>query len=1371
MSISKLLIKPVWWVVLGVLLTAGVAFKLAVALTAFVPGNAPIGYVGQDEVTNFNLKSGNEVLFRGQYEREFWSGTLLAYRIDSAGNLMPGTSWWTADAGEQVSTQNHNTGRLIATMTDLGAKVPFRTGNLSASQLATLGGTATQQDDVLDYLRGDRSKEFPTPGGLFRQRVSVMGAVVHSRPFYVADDTNPTVFVGANDGMLHAINAGTGSEGGKERWAYVPSMLIPKMRKLSVDPYLHDYYVDGQINVSTINSGTQRVLVGGLGGGGKGLYALDITGSAGLSAGSETAVANKVLWEITPTAVSYTAPVTAGAYENLGYTYGTITIAKVKVGLDTVDAVIVGNGYNDGGDYGSYLFVINATTGQLIKRFKAGSGSVASPNGLSTPVAIDENRDGIVETAYAGDLDGTMWRFDLSDLSDPGTVATTATAPGGVKLLLTTSPAQPITSSPGVAIHPNGGYMVTFGTGKALIDADLADTTVHYVYGIWDGAPVDNDALVAQTLTERDYLSPAAGALRVRRVTSNQPNWASGVGNHKGWKVALPAGERVLGEGTFIENGRYYFTAYNPTKSTLIAGTVTTVVGDNWLMELDYLTGGSTNDPFLDLSGNVKLDTADRLLYTAADTIPAGLAVGDPIMTTDGIPVGKFISIGVLSQPILVQLVTLNDTLFNQNPDVIVPPTNPDRGVEGGHFDVEVYYGRTIATITVTGTGQTSCYPANLGAITVDGVEVVPNLTVADLQNGVSTGANATAIKNKVKNGFTATVSGNVVTIRAPDPSWRGKTMGIAAGAAQTLVPGTAVAPTALMTFSGISTGNYTINNDLGTGTSARAIRVGGSSARNGAIIIGAGRTAVQAAATVVAAGGTAGLFKYYVGGNTVTPLCRAQSTSTVCIVDTSGSNTVTNRALTVGSVANPGGLTFGIVNTACTAVAPPVVALSGSTNLKPALTVTAFDNGSGGDPNIVGDTCNAGNSRCTYQQHDHEYDDLYDKTGVNFLNASNSNFNLSRAIGSTSTQFKVIAQNQYLSPAVRLHIGNPGYLFNVDSGYSDIKFFTTSATLDLAALPTYTRNTIGSLAFNLPPNAFTNQNWWKGHLGLPPDVRDGLHPTEAGCVFNSASATQDGNMYQPVIPPATVTASGNGTRGWGPTTTQLTAQGVRHNGAITIQLIRADTPNSAIELSVPGRPEYGWRVKAGLYSTYVIASYSMFHHTKHLGVCYGEYNITSPDPVTGAVRNGLTFTDRSWTKTPVIDGRACTTADSNTTKRCAVDLSASAGPDPKIGNIGGGSGVASVTTVIVGNVTTTTITFLTGLTATITRTVNDSGSITIRTWDVNNTASAADRAAGLGADSNQTIANKSGAVKSGGDERGLAARTGRISWRELIAP
>ena len=504
----KSMFKPGWALLFGLAILLAAVYKLALAITAFNPSQQPIGYVAQDEITTYNLKGGDAILFRGQYEREFWSGTMLAYRADENGNITGGTVWWAGDAGELISAQNFDTGRLIATMKDDGTAIPFRFASLSGTQQGYL-----TSNTILDYLRGDRSNEIPASGGTMRQRVSVLGDIIHSRPYYVADATNPTVFVGANDGMLHAINAANDAgDGGRERWAYVPSMLLPKMKNLTVDPYVHDYYVDGQINIATIASGTKRVLVGGLGSGGKGLYALDITGSAGLAAATEADVAAKVMWEISPTKLSYANPATTNAYVNLGYTYGTVTLAKVDVSGTAVDAVIIGNGYNDGagnyagcthaapdylncgGNYAAYLYIINAATGQLIQAIKAGSdGTSLSPNGLSTPVAIDTDGNGVVDRIYAGDLNGSMWKFNL--------------ATGVTTELLVTSPAQPITSTPGVAIHPSGGYMINFGTGKVLTPADVTDNAVHYVYGVWDGAPAANAVLLEQTITEREFVN------------------------------------------------------------------------------------------------------------------------------------------------------------------------------------------------------------------------------------------------------------------------------------------------------------------------------------------------------------------------------------------------------------------------------------------------------------------------------------------------------------------------------------------------------------------------------------------------------------------------------------------------------------------------------------------------------------------------------------------------------------------------------------------------------------------------------------------------------------------------------------------------
>jgi hypothetical protein len=835
----------------------------------------------------------------------------------------------------------------------------------------------------------------------------------------------------------------------------------------------------------------------------------------------------------------------------------------------------------------------------------------------------------------------------------------------------------------------------------------------------------------------------------------------------------LPTSEKVVGDGSFIETGRFYFTSSNPTVSSAIPGFTTTVMGENWLMELDYLTGGAKNSPFLDLSGNQIIDDDDRVKKVVAPSTTLA-----PDLSTDGIAVGKWVSIGVLSQPILVQLSTLNNTLFNQNPDVTLVPVvlGSGAGVTGGHFDVDVFYAnstggaRATATITVGTSGQTSGFPATLGDITVDGVTVVSALTVNDLADGFSSNTNASVIASQVTGGFTATRArnSNVITITAPvGAQFNGKKMSVAAGTSQALVDAvagvaaqpavaavTAVPPTGFIVFNGTSNRNYRINNDL---INNQSIQVNGRNVWGSSITPNgtSATTASQAAAAVVNAIGTAGTYKAYIGGNSITPLCAAQSTNgkVVCIIDTSTINYGNNNGqqIAVGSVSNGGGLSFTTTNTAggvtgVTAVAavPAVTAVprSGWTNFAPALTVTAFSGGA--EASSVGDTCV--DTACKYRTHFHQYDKVFDVTGVNMLNPSSTTLNIKLGIPSLSQNFKVIVQNQYLSPAVKLHIGDPNYLYYVDFGYISLQDYTTSATLDLATLQTYRRDPnaawsgstpptaaqlalpkpIGSFVFNMPLDALTSKDW-----SGEGDVRAGLHPTIYRCVWQ-ADSNHDGNMYQPVIPPANG-ATGPGVAGWSNSTSPTTATGARHNGALVLQLIRDTTPNSALEQNVAGRPEYGWRVKSALYSQYVLMEYATYWHHP----------------------NGKCYSDSGWTKTPP--------ADNGTTTPIAK---APGSTDPHIGNLSAGSAgtgngtVTSVKTTIAGQVTTSVVTYVDGTHATIVRTANSDGSVTIVTTDA------------TGAITTQKVMNLDGSLKTGGDELGrVRAISGRISWRELVAP
>ncbi len=291
------------------------------------------------------------------------------------------------------------------------------------------------------------------------------------------------VYAGANDGMLHGFVGSTGTE----QFAYVPSALfqgpngtpqVDGLAQLGNPNYVHHNYVDatpaafdidmsrtvgftGAVNYATA-AGTpwRTVLIGGLGKGGMSFYALDVTDPASMT--TEAAVAGKVLWEFTdPT---------------MGYSYGVPVVVKtVKYGW----VVILTSGYDNADGYG-YLYFVNPATGALLEKVKTPSPSI----GLTQASAfVKDFSDETADSVYVGDLNGQVWRFDLT--------GTTGAYPQPVLLATVTDPsgvAQPITTAPLIEIHPvTRQRYVLFGTGQLLAITDVPSTQMQSFYAIIDG--------------------------------------------------------------------------------------------------------------------------------------------------------------------------------------------------------------------------------------------------------------------------------------------------------------------------------------------------------------------------------------------------------------------------------------------------------------------------------------------------------------------------------------------------------------------------------------------------------------------------------------------------------------------------------------------------------------------------------------------------------------------------------------------------------------------------------------------------------------------------------------------------------------------
>jgi type IV pilus assembly protein PilY1 len=577
-----------------------------------------------------------------------WTGNLSAYQINAATgqvNTGPGMAIWSAQT--QLDAQNWDTGRFIATWDPVAnAGTPFRwnpalapagisatvvppaapTGTTLGIELSTFPPDTNGQD-VLQFVRGSNAKEIRN-GGQFRNRTHKLGDIVDSSPLYVGapysyeqsasylafantyKNRSAIIYVGANDGMLHAFDALTGDE----RFAYIPNGVWSNLIAL-VNPYFneqHLFYVNGSpvaADVQFSDSSWHTMLVGTEGAGGSTVFALDVTDPD--SVVNETTLAAIAKWEFSDT--------------DMGLSYSEPQIANTAAGW----LVFFGNGYNSPNEK-PVLYAVNPQTGAIVQKIDlcaqvAGACNMSLANGLSSVEVINSNGEPQLgfDTLYAGDLQGNMWRVDISNPNPASwlvSVIFQARDSGGN--------IQPITTAPTVTLNPDyprlPGTMVFFGTGQLLGLPDLATTQTQTLYGIFDpptgsaaplgfvGTPTRAN-LVQQTLT-----NATVGGVSVRVETSVNPVTLP---TNRGWYVDfnLVAGERVVTNPEVETGGGVVLTTYQPNSNSCQGG------GNAYLNVFNFATGGSFPLPELDINGDNQLNASDQ----AAGKNPVSMYLGN----------------------------------------------------------------------------------------------------------------------------------------------------------------------------------------------------------------------------------------------------------------------------------------------------------------------------------------------------------------------------------------------------------------------------------------------------------------------------------------------------------------------------------------------------------------------------------------------------------------------------------------------------------------------------------------------------------------------------------------------------------------------
>jgi len=456
-------------------------------------------------------------------------------------------------------------------------------GSLSVAQRAAAEGV-----NLINYLRGQNGYEDraanPVDNRLYRAREAVLGDALESQPAYLGKPVfnypyagyadykaaqasrAGTIYMGTNDGMLHAFAASDGAE----RWAYVPSMVIPNMWKLASTSYSgnHTNFVNGSVLTTDIYTadGWKTILVGGLNGGGRGYYALDITDPA----------APALLWEFTPADDS-----------DLGYSFGTPVVTKKD---DDTWVVLVTSGYDNGtlsgnpsinnspaGSGVGYLYVLDASSGAIISKISTGVGSASTPSGLAKIAAWnDEPAGNNAGYVYGGDLLGNVWRFDINS-------AVTATIGTGDKMLFATlkdasGNPQPITTTPALGkILEN--RVVFIGTGKYLETSDLSTTQVQTQYAIMD----DNSATTL--VNPRATLTPHFLVNSEDTGTRTGSTDATCVFSGRGWYVDFPDSKERANIDSKLVQGTLLVPTIVPSSTVCSPG------GYGWLNFFNYKTG------------------------------------------------------------------------------------------------------------------------------------------------------------------------------------------------------------------------------------------------------------------------------------------------------------------------------------------------------------------------------------------------------------------------------------------------------------------------------------------------------------------------------------------------------------------------------------------------------------------------------------------------------------------------------------------------------------------------------------------------------------------------------------------------------------
>jgi type IV pilus assembly protein PilY1 len=420
------------------------------------------------------------------------------------------------------------------------------------------------------------------------KRDTILGDILHSRPLIVDySSTQRVIYVGTNDGMLHAFSDTDGSE----KWGFIPPDLLPSLKYLaqgSTHPYFVDSspkaYIKDVNHNGIIESGDDQVIIiFGERGGGVSYTALDVTHPD----------APIFLWRIDNNP--------AGDYAAMGYTWSEPVIGKVKVDTEDKDVAIIGGGYDPDNLKGNAVYLVDVHDGSLVKSFTNSDDANLTKSIPSTVLAADTTFDGYINRLYVGDAGGQMWRFGLQRENSSDARAEDGNVSNWTprRLFQATTSGRKIFYQPDLVLERGYAYLY-FGTGDRdnpmLRQADAAP--IDRLYAVKDHNENNDDF---STLGEGNLTDLTSNVLQNPANAGYAAKLAE-LNAKQGWFVQMTGdGEKVLASPV-VFYGMVLFTTFIPNTDPCSYG------GNARFYAADYLNATAVMD--LDADGDI--DENDR---------------------------------------------------------------------------------------------------------------------------------------------------------------------------------------------------------------------------------------------------------------------------------------------------------------------------------------------------------------------------------------------------------------------------------------------------------------------------------------------------------------------------------------------------------------------------------------------------------------------------------------------------------------------------------------------------------------------------------------------------------------------------------------